>query len=437
MDVTEDRPLAIFLLAAKCVFVPHFMTSRSLGSSSCPPSPQQTTSYPSMIFLLISLGIGLIFLLASFQRRRSAYLHGRARNDGKAGELQLSYSPNSLTPIDLCIIIFDILLKYIPGRTPPLQAHENDTFLLPYLQLHGLLKLTAKDFDHFRIACNTNDTSSNASKANPMYLVSAVGPLLFLLLSHSSCPIRPFGAVNTRNRFVFHDKSFCNTISGTLDADRNDLSFTATIGGAGSLGRRKKRGVEFDIVVKVFRQSEVIMAAHCSFLQFLSKSVRPLYQATPGEDKKTTPMWFDAMDWTSVRVPVSKNAPQRWAVCSKDYNPIHVSDVLAKLFGFPSAIAHGNHVVALLLEQLRRQSSSNQELLPLNIMVSEMLWGRRSIAIDVNFVKPMTPLPLELEMKTSKATKGEPSTRDEPEISFGLLRKDKVYVMGSISYVDL
>lgn len=51
-------------------------------------------------------------------------------------------------------------------------------------------------------------------------------------------------------------------------------------------------------------------------------------------------------------VAIGPNEPSNWAAISKDYNPIHISSVAARGFGFPGKIAHGNHVVAKALHAL-------------------------------------------------------------------------------------
>jgi acyl dehydratase len=54
----------------------------------------------------------------------------------------------------------------------------------------------------------------------------------------------------------------------------------------------------------------------------------------------------------STSVSLTSNDPYLWATLSKDYNPIHFSSTLAKMFGFKSMIAHGNHVLAKGLAKL-------------------------------------------------------------------------------------
>jgi hypothetical protein len=46
------------------------------------------------------------------------------------------------------------------------------------------------------------------------------------------------------------------------------------------------------------------------------------------------------------------DAPKAWSKGCNDINPIHMTSLAARLFGFPGKIAHGNHVVAIVTEQL-------------------------------------------------------------------------------------
>ena len=49
---------------------------------------------------------------------------------------------------------------------------------------------------------------------------------------------------------------------------------------------------------------------------------------------------------------IEADAPEKWAALCKDYNPIHVSAIAAKLFGFPGKVAHGNQVAASMIESI-------------------------------------------------------------------------------------
>jgi acyl dehydratase len=53
-----------------------------------------------------------------------------------------------------------------------------------------------------------------------------------------------------------------------------------------------------------------------------------------------------------IRVRVPRDVGRRYAAVSGDRNPIHVSALAAKAFGFPSAIAHGMWLAARTLAVL-------------------------------------------------------------------------------------
>lgn len=74
---------------------------------------------------------------------------------------------------------------------------------------------------------------------------------------------------------------------------------------------------------------------------------------------------------------------RRYAKVSGDYNPIHLSDLSARLFGFPTAIAHGMYSLA-------RTLAAVQDHLPTS-----------GYGVDVAFHKPVR-LPTEVILSTSE-----------------------------------
>lgn len=89
---------------------------------------------------------------------------------------------------------------------------------------------------------------------------------------------------------------------------------------------------------------------------------------------------------------------RRYARVSGDYNPIHLSALTAKLFGFPQAIAHG-------LWNLARTLAALHEHLP-----------AANVEIDVEFKKPVR-LPSEVVLLSSAAgSSGELQLRGDGDI---------------------
>ena len=124
-------------------------------------------------------------------------------------------------------------------------------------------------------------------------------------------------------------------------------------------------------------------------------------------------------------VTIPGNAPLRWAAITRDYNLIHVSSLAAKLFGFRSAIAHGNHVAALLVESClslaaeelatdcSKQMSDHKDLTALMALwfglASKTFVGNTDLeketTMDVTFVKPVTPLPARLDVEWTEGSR--------------------------------
>ena len=100
--------------------------------------------------------------------------------------------------------------------------------------------------------------------------------------------------------------------------------------------RKVKRGWEVTIIVELVMGNDTLYRQFFTFLQFAKHSTPP-----PSEINHTDP---DIPPSTSV--PLTSKDPYLWATLSKDYNPIHFSSTLARMFGFRSMIAHGNHVLA-------------------------------------------------------------------------------------------
>ncbi len=109
------------------------------------------------------------------------------------------------------------------------------------------------------------------------------------------------------------------------------------------------------------------------------------------------------------------SAPSPWCKLCGDFNPVHVSSTLAQLFGFSGKIAHGNHVVAKLLQILDASSSGSS------------VGKRKGWWIEMQFQRPMV-LPIKLAARIQEVdAEGEQQWRCARDD-----RDGKVYVSGSI-----
>ena len=151
------------------------------------------------------------------------------------------------------------------------------------------------------------------------------------LMSLPQFPLRLLGLVHHRNRVLQTRPIPCDA---ALDA-------ACWIGGA----RPVKHGLEFDVHVHVRAGGELSWENISTYLARGSHhDGRALYEPprlpelTEGE---TVAEWRTARD-----------TARRYARVSGDYNPIHVSSILARLFGFPRAIVHGMWSAAACLAHL-------------------------------------------------------------------------------------
>lgn len=142
------------------------------------------------------------------------------------------------------------------------------------------------------------------------------------LVSHPAFPLRAFGMVHLRQHALRRRK---------IDV-RETLSAVCRISDA----RPVKAGLEFDVTTVVSSGSEPVYESISTNLargKFGDPVPLPDYAAIPPLDNEDAGL---AKEWR-----LAPNIGRQYAKVSGDYNPIHVSSILAKLFGFRKAIVHG------------------------------------------------------------------------------------------------
>ena len=90
---------------------------------------------------------------------------------------------------------------------------------------------------------------------------------------------------------------------------------------------------------------------------------------------------------TAGEIVMPSNIGWRYAKVSGDFNPIHISGVMAKAFGLPGKLAHGWYSVSMMVAALERVQNQS---------------ARR---IDVRFVKPVL-LPTKVALRYAEAESG-------------------------------
>ena len=116
-------------------------------------------------------------------------------------------------------------------------------------------------------------------------------------------------------------------------------------------GRTGEKGLEFDVILEFLAEERVVWRAVMTVLhRARSKPDKPAGKkpAAPASSQLSQYMSFDA----------PADIGRRYGRVSGDLNPIHLSPISAKLFGYPRAIAHGlwslARCAALLEPQLGR-----------------------------------------------------------------------------------
>ncbi|KAJ6447059.1 MaoC-like dehydratase [Purpureocillium lavendulum] len=303
-----------------------------------------------------------------------------------------------LGALDVATVILLMVVKYVYsvlGLLPKLQPDDDGVHIvLPEVTAIAKLRVTSRDERRFDDAAGGPGKDRSNRHNRIMFLPALVNPMLSLLLANRNCPVLPFGCVNTQNSFEIRDP----TISRDAAALGEDNCIVmAFFGGPERKGRRVKRGMEFDIRIAVIKFDSIghgdsVMEQVITILAYLPSSAKPRFR--PAENTIDEP----SVAWSTTstnKVTLDLLAPRSWAAVCKDYNPIHMIRPMAKLFGFPGTIAHGNHVLAVATQQLLSVSDPDERV---DDQVRRMIYREASYVLKVAFKRPMV-LPVSLNVE--------------------------------------
>ncbi len=203
----------------------------------------------------------------------------------------------------------------------------------------------------------------------PTYLHVLAFPLSVALMTEGSFPFPLIGLVHVANSITVHRPvSADETVSFAVRAD--DL-------------RDHASGRQFDLLATASVGDEVVWTGRSTYLR-RGKPSGSGGSAGSGAKKPRAELPAQAGAVSIVRVP--GDIGRRYAAVSGDSNPIHLHALSAKLFGFPSAIAHGMWVQARTLAALEGRLPD-------------------AVTVDVAFKLPVL-LPATLAVSTSAADGG-------------------------------
>lgn len=229
------------------------------------------------------------------------------------------------------------------------------------------------DVPHLAAYCSATDLRlTNELPLTYPYVLSF--PIVMKVLTAPDFPFGAVGAVHLNN--VIEQKRAL-TVDDVLDIKVHAENL-----------REHNKGLLIDLVTEITSGGEVVWRQVSGFLAKGAKlsSSSPL---AGGEktDGVILPITELADPRPTANVRVTPSQIKDYAEASGDKNPIHVSGVGAKAFGFPAVIAHGMWSAARLLATLEGEIPS-------------------AARYTVQFAKPVT-LPATVAVFTQKAANGD------------------------------
>jgi len=154
------------------------------------------------------------------------------------------------------------------------------------------------------------------------------------IMTEPEFPLALMGAVHLRNHAIRYRPI----------QDTEVLDLSAVVGEC----RFRPQGIEFDLDTLVEVAGEKVWAERTTFLvrKKLSKEdpASPLAEIYP---------WSEDSPEELAQFQVPRGAGREFAAITGDYNPIHISSILAKLFGFKRDLVHGMWGVARAMSTVK------------------------------------------------------------------------------------
>lgn len=179
----------------------------------------------------------------------------------------------------------------------------------------------------------------NAEQMHPFYWQVRGLSLQLRLLSHGKSPFKLLGLVHLQNRV--EEYAECRT-----DIPCELVARFGTV-------YQHRRGLAVEVTVTGNQRGQRVYNATGAYLMQTSLKPGPLpaYEsaiAGPGESSPET-----------AELVFSAAMVRRYAKVSGDVNPIHLSTLTARLFGFKRAIVHGMYSGARAVSELDKQQALN------------------------------------------------------------------------------
>lgn len=155
-------------------------------------------------------------------------------------------------------------------------------------------------------------------------------PTVMALATAFDFPFAAMGSVHTENRIIQHRPiSVTDTVDVAVRAENL---------------REHRKGLLVDIVTEINIGNDPAWHQVTTFLHQQRTSLSDEPKPPPAKQPKLGP--------PNAVLQVTPGRIRRYASVGGDHNPIHTSSIGAKLFGFPTAIAHGMFSAATVLANI-------------------------------------------------------------------------------------
>lgn len=158
-------------------------------------------------------------------------------------------------------------------------------------------------------------------------------PTMMSLITGFDFPFAAMGSVHLENRITRHRPI---AVTDVLDVEVRAENL-----------REHRRGLLVDAVTDIRVGNDTVWEQTATFLHQQRTSLSDEPKPEPQKQPKLPP--------PNALLSVTPGQIRRYASISGDHNPIHTNSVGAKLFGFPTVIAHGMFSAAAVLANIEGQ----------------------------------------------------------------------------------
>ena len=196
------------------------------------------------------------------------------------------------------------------------------------------LKVEGLQIDRSNVAQYSAVTGLRYADQVPLtYPFALTFPVVMSLVTGFDFPFAAMGSVHTENHITQHRPiSVTDTVNVTVHAENL---------------REHRRGLLVDVLTDVSVGNDLAWHQVTTFLHQQRTSLSDEPKPPPKKQPKLPP--------PNGVLSMSAGAIRRYASVGGDHNPIHTNPVAAKLFGFPTVIAHGMFTAAAVLRTIEGQ----------------------------------------------------------------------------------